>query len=173
MVSKSAVHRQPSLIFITVGSTEYPFARLQEVTSLFKETKFRLLPQSYDNTLTEAELIRSISQADKVILHAAPGSLYLVTKYAKNMPLIIPRRASFGEAVGDHQLHFARYIKKCLPNQYNKYVVTDSDIGPFVHDYVSQAGKKNILKNYLFPSDSRLLFEKSFKRLLLQKGLLE
>ena len=87
------------------------------------------------------------------------------------MPLIVPRKNFFGEAVSDHQLYFADYIKGLLPKKYKKYVIMDDHVSTLVYKFLLGKTDKNILKYYLFPNFTRSFLKKSFKKLLLRKKI--
>lgn len=171
MVSKSKIYRQPFIVFVTVGSTNIPFTRLNK--AILNCKSLCLSKYSFRNDLSEEQLISCISHAEKIIIHASPSSLYLVTKFARYMPLILPRRVTLKEAVGDHQFHYAQYIKRNLPKKYKKFVITDLEISYALNIYLSQKKEKNVLQNYLFPISSQEIFKKSFSKLLQQEAILQ
>lgn len=54
---------------------------------------------------------RQVAEADMLILHAGAGSLIHAIQAGK-IPVVMPRRASHGEHVDDHQVEFARVLEK-------------------------------------------------------------
>jgi len=173
MVSKRKIYWKSPLVFVTIGSTQFPFTRLSEAILNCNKIHFNLMHQSYKSNLSEIKLKNLISKADKIIAHAAPSTLYLIANYARNMPLIIPRRYYLGEAVSDHQLYFASHVANCLPHKLRTYVIMDCNILRYVNNYLSQKDETNILKHYLFPRFPRSLFKRSFENLLYQSKINE
>jgi len=173
MVSKSTLYRQPSIVFVSIGSTHFHFSRVYKSLSSCENSEFMIAKQSYKNNLSDEALIYAIKGAQRVIIHAAPSTLYIVSQYAKYMPLIVPRRARLGEAVGDHQLYYAEYVRNKLPKKYQKYVLLDIDIAVQIADYLARKNEANILSRYLFPKEERELFKRSFNDLLINQGLIE
>jgi len=55
----------------------------------------------YDRFLAELE------KADIVVCHAGTGSIMMCRRLGR-IPIVVPRRQRFGEAVDDHQVSFAR-----------------------------------------------------------------
>ena len=56
-----------------------------------------------------AEFSRYVAEAQLLILHAGAGSVIHAIQAGK-IPLVMPRRAKYGEHVDDHQLEFARAL---------------------------------------------------------------
>ena len=167
MVSKSKILGELNLILITTGTSNKPFFRLnQSIIELIKKTT---LPDNRYNfqTLTNISIINSnvkfinyfkrkdfiklIKKSNKIITQSSPGNLYYITKYAKNMPLIIARSQNHKEAVGNHQKDFAQFILRSLPNEYKKYIVfKNGNIYPSIKSYILEKSQKNILNKYIF-----------------------
>ncbi|RLE17246.1 MAG: hypothetical protein DRJ08_02245 [Acidobacteria bacterium] len=57
------------------------------------------------------ELRDAIRQADLVIAHGGVGSVLLALEMGK-IPLVIPRRADFGEHVDNHQIEFVKKMEE-------------------------------------------------------------
>jgi|SRR3989344_7935121 len=153
-------------IFVTVGSTHFKFDRLLQSIdqTLIKEKddnyviaqigqsnhrwnykKIRLINYLHPNTM-----ISHIKKADKIISHGGPISIYQITKYGKNLPLIIPRLAKFNEHVDNHQLYFTDFQRKQLSTNLRKYFAIDENIEKYIENYLKEKPKKNILNKYLF-----------------------
>jgi UDP-N-acetylglucosamine transferase subunit ALG13 len=106
------------MIFVTVGSAE-PFDRLVDaVATLGGQSEVvvqhgasppppgaaRSVPfMSFD------ECLAHIREAQVVVTHAGVGTVLNVLSQGKR-PIVVPRLRVFGEAVDDHQLHFARRL---------------------------------------------------------------
>lgn len=161
MVQKSNIIRK-SNILITFGLTNFEFNRL--INSLKKLNIFEK-----ENKLSPEVFIYFIKNSKKIISHAGPGTIYLITKNAKYMPLIIPRMAKFKEHVDDHQVFFAKFLKKKLPKKLKKYIVIKENIDKDLINYLKEKPKKNILKKYLFNksknSKSKIIFNQLIKNL--------
>jgi UDP-N-acetylglucosamine transferase subunit ALG13 len=167
MVSKSKILGQSSLILVTTGTTAFSYDRIffeldktiinlsikPQVIVQAKITQYRW---SYDNAdkyteLPPNQLLNFIKKSDYIITHAGPGTLYLIAKYAKVMPLIIPRFSQFHEHVDNHQYFFANFIKSKLPHQYKKYILTSPEkIPSALNLYLKMKAVPNILNKYIF-----------------------
>lgn len=166
MVSKSKILGRPSLIFVSVGSTKFPFIRLSanidKAINGQKNPSSRLIQQGnpnyiwqYPNVktvdyLSPRQLISQIRKADKIIIHGGPATIFLAVKYAKFLPLVIPRLAKYKEHVNDHQLFFTQYLRKKLPNNLKKYFIIDEKTDPAIGSYLKEKNKVNNLNKFLF-----------------------
>ena len=106
-------------LVVTVGTTDRCFRRLIErlvevvpasVEVLWQTGRSDVadLPIEAKALVPEGELVAAIDRADAVITHAGSGSLALALRRGK-MPVFVPRRASFGEQIDDHQLELAAW----------------------------------------------------------------
>lgn len=66
------------------------------------------------------EFIRHVHDADLLIMHAGAGSIMHAVEAGK-IPVVMPRRAAFGEHVNDHQVEFAHALAEI-----GKVVVADA-----------------------------------------------
>ena len=57
------------------------------------------------------EFAHRMAEADLLILHAGAGSVIHAVRAGK-VPVVVPRRAQFGEHVDDHQVEFARELAR-------------------------------------------------------------
>lgn len=104
------------MIFVTIGATA-PFDRLlQALEPLTGEelvVQCGASPGPKHATCVEYlpfdELGEHIRRARVVISHAGVGTI-MRTLAAGKRPLVVPRRAQFGEAVDDHQVELARRL---------------------------------------------------------------
>jgi UDP-N-acetylglucosamine transferase subunit ALG13 len=107
--------------FVSLGNALQPFARLlegigrlatqlpQPVIVQHGHTPFRdraCLPAPF---LGMDEFIEHIHNADLLIMHAGAGSIMHAVEAGK-VPVVMPRRAAFGEHVNDHQVEFAQAL---------------------------------------------------------------
>ncbi len=166
MVSKSKILGKSIIVFITVGSTNFQLDRvLSSIDQILvkekhnyyviaqigkSEYKWQYKKIKIIDYLAPNKLISNIKQADKIISHGGPISIYQIAIYAKNMPLIVPRLAQFKEHVDNHQLHFAKFLQNKLPKEFKKCFVVDTDLNKSVSIYLKEEQQKNILKKYLF-----------------------
>jgi hypothetical protein len=56
-----------------------------------------------------AELATLADRAEVIVCHAGPGSLALAWERGRT-PVVVPRRAAFGEHVDDHQTRFCAHL---------------------------------------------------------------
>ena len=109
--------------FISVGNSTQPFGRLLEAVAAVAgdlpqpvfvqsgSTPFHA--ESCENVafLDMSEFQSRVGQATLVIMHAGAGSLITALRSGK-VPVVMARRARYGEHVDDHQLEFARELEK-------------------------------------------------------------
>lgn len=166
MVSKGKILGKHTLIFVTIGSTNFQFNRLflaidNVLSKLQKEIflavqkgnttyKWRYKHITFCSYIKPVDLINFIKKADKIITHAGPATLYLITKHAKSMPFIVPRISQYGEHVDDHQLFFCEYLKTKIPKTASRYIITDHYLEQKLKIYLNNKTQSNILKRYLF-----------------------
>ena len=116
------------MIFVTVGTTSFPFDRLlravDEAMSDPRKGEELVVQQGvskyqfkYPKTKTFKELpfdkiISYMKKARMVITHGGPATIFLVLKYCKNKPLVVPRTKKYGEHVDNHELFFAKFLEK-------------------------------------------------------------
>ncbi|MFN4212865.1 MAG: glycosyltransferase [Microgenomates group bacterium] len=155
MVQKSNTNEKLNLL-ITIGLIKSKFTRLDK------------LLEYKNKTLNPKDLINKIKSAKKIITHVGPGTLFLITKYAKYLPLIIPRKKKFKEHVDDHQYYFAQFIQKYLPKKYQKYIILDDKIDEKIYEYLQEKPKSNVLNKYFFKSNSKekINAREKFKKLI-------
>lgn len=110
--------------FVSVGNATQPFRRLleavcelapqlpQPVFVQFGAAQAFACPACTGLAFMEmGEFARRVSEAELLILHAGAGSVIHAVRAGK-VPVVVPRRASLGEHVDDHQLEFARELEK-------------------------------------------------------------
>jgi beta-1,4-N-acetylglucosaminyltransferase len=112
---------EPTELLVTVGSSERPFRRLlgwldglaargalparrliQSATPAQHLPTVPFLPAA----LLEAEL----RTAARIVCHGGAGILGACLKWGRH-PIVVPRRAAFGEVVNDHQLMLCRALR--------------------------------------------------------------
>lgn len=122
------------MIFVTVGSRQYPFDRLfrkldelvekGEIPSeVFAQTgTSTYLPKGFPHTdfLTPDEFNSQIAKADLVLTHGASGSIMKALNAGKGV-VTVSRLAKYGEHINDHQIGANAAFAK------NGYVLTASE----------------------------------------------
>lgn len=116
------------MIFVTVGTTSFPFDRLlravDEVVSDSEKDEKLVVQQGvseyqfkYPKTKTSKEqpfdkMISYMKKARVIITHGGPATIFLALKYGRNKPLVVPRAKKFREHVDNHELFFAKFLKR-------------------------------------------------------------
>lgn len=104
------------MIFVTVGTNEAPFDRLiaavdalerDDVMVQYGHARTRPTHGCGVDFLDFGEMVDQVQSSDAVVMHAGAGSALLALTNGV-VPILVPRRHSFGEAVDDHQVSFAR-----------------------------------------------------------------
>lgn len=107
--------------FVSVGNATQPFNRLllkiadiadQLPAPVFVQhgsTPFSCATGGARPFVSMSEFTVRIDQAHLVIMHAGAGSVIHAVRAGK-VPVVMPRRARYGEHIDDHQLEFARML---------------------------------------------------------------
>ncbi len=107
--------------FVSVGNALQPFTRLLEGVSRIAAQLPQPVVVQHGHTpfsdhacqlvpfLGMEEFIRHIHSADLLIMHAGAGSVIHAIEAGK-VPVVMPRRAAFGEHVNDHQVELAQAL---------------------------------------------------------------
>lgn len=109
-------------VVVTVGTERFPFSRalasVQDALPSSCDVLWQTGHTSYPDLEGEVrawfpspKLNAAVSEADLVITHAGVGSVLMALRSGLH-PLIIPRQASLGEHVDDHQVELARYLEE-------------------------------------------------------------
>lgn len=171
MVSKSKISGQPTIIFVTVGTTQFPFDRLfyaidQSIAELHDKIVLTVQSPNHNyrwhnhqaitySSLYPFEMIDIIKKADRIIVHGGFGTISPIVKYATVLPLIVPRLYQYHEHIDNHQLHFIKFLRQKLPKEIQKNLVTTHNVNPSVKDYLAHKPKKNTLASYLFKINNK------------------
>ena len=144
------------MIFITVGTTMFPFTRLFAAIDKIlidlhsKETLIIQSPVPYSfnyphtKTFTDLPFNKIISNYRKSrisLVHGGLGSIYLATKYCRNKPIIIPRYQKFNEHTNNNQVDYCQIIK----HQTNTSIVFDTP--KFSHQLQDKIQHPALIKN--------------------------
>lgn len=109
--------------FVSVGNAKQPFPRLlAEVERIGFALPHPIVVQHgvtlFDsNTCLKVPFVdmstfeRLVAEADLLIIHAGAGSVIHALRAGK-VPVVMPRRAMYGEHIDDHQLEFAQTLAK-------------------------------------------------------------
>jgi len=115
------------MIFVTTGTTSFPFHRLvNEVVKNFS-------PKIHEDGIIQSgaylmnspvshitiqpyfsyqEMVRLIKKARVVISAAGEASVFLILQHSENIPIVVPRLDKYHEHVDDQQLLIARFVRK-------------------------------------------------------------
>lgn len=160
MVSKSKVLGQRNLIIlISKGTTQNYFYRIDNYFKSINDNQYKIINEFQ----TPSNLIKLIKTADKIIVHCGPATIFLLTKYARFMPLIIPRLTKYKEHVDDHQLHFVKFLRKKVPKKLKKYFIIKEKIKNDIENYLNEEKIENKLKKFLFLNKRKKMLIKKLK----------
>lgn len=105
------------LIFVTVGSRNYPFDRLfKKIDELYDEGVITdkmfaqtgtstYVPRNYEykDFISQEEFLEKINEADIVVSHGASGSIMKALNAGKKV-IAVTRLEKYGEHINDHQI---------------------------------------------------------------------
>ena len=105
------------MIFVTVGSRNYPFDRLFKkldelyeegvlTDSLFAQTgtsTYKPKHYEYKDFISPEEFLEKINEADIVVSHGASGSIMKALNAGKKV-IAVTRLEKYGEHINDHQI---------------------------------------------------------------------
>ena len=105
------------MIFVTVGSRNYPFDRLfQKLDDLYDEgiltqpmfaqigtSSYRPRNFEYRDFISQEEFLYFIQKADIVVSHGASGSIMKALNHGKKV-IAVTRLEKYGEQIDDHQI---------------------------------------------------------------------
>lgn len=113
------------MIFVTVGTSKYPFNRLlRKIDELIENDKIKdkVIAQigystyqpkkfSYFSFTTQEKILELNKKANLIISHGGVGSIILALRFKKTI-IVVPRLKKFGEHIDDHQLQIAKAFAK-------------------------------------------------------------
>jgi UDP-N-acetylglucosamine transferase subunit ALG13 len=109
------------MIFITVGTSQYPFDRLVRVADALTDLDDVVVQRGASaivpsrarsvDFLDFADVVDHIRRARLVVMHAGVGSIMLALAGGKR-PFVIPRRRDLDEVVDNHQFQIARELAR-------------------------------------------------------------
>lgn len=169
------------MIFVTVGTHEQPFNRLVKAVddlkadgtipaseSVFIQTGFSTYePQHCDwiRLLPYEDMQRYIHEARIVITHGGPSSFLAPLQLGK-IPIVMPRRAEYGEHVNDHQMEFVKDVAE----RFGNILVTNnkSELAEAINNYnrlsVEMNGSKPTSNNQAFCEQLERIIEQLVSR---------
>lgn len=172
MVSKSTVLGQSSVIFVTVGSTNFPFDRLfvaMDNALAELHSKAQLVVQAGPSTykwkyknivlykyLRPKKMEALFRKTDRIITHGGFGTLFHLSSKTKYQPLVVARLKKYQEHINDHQFEFVKHISRAFPLSYKKFFSTESDIQNNIKKYIQYRHKENKLSKHVFPLHNSL-----------------
>jgi UDP-N-acetylglucosamine transferase subunit ALG13 len=112
------------LVFVTVGTERYPFARLVDWVDAWAATERGRAARCFvqygagrppaaaegADFLPFPRMRELLGQSTAVVCHGGTGSVMLA-RYLGRKPIVVPRVKSYGENVDDHQVDFARRLR--------------------------------------------------------------
>lgn len=124
---------------LLLGTERYPFSRALRQVGAALPAGVEVLRQTGHTPVGDSdqpcrpwvpgdELADAVAQADVVITHAGVGSV-LSTLRAGKHPIVLPRSASLGEHVDDHQRELADHL---AGRGLASIAVPDQDLGPII-----------------------------------------
>lgn len=178
MVSESNILGKPPLIFVTVGTTLFPFTRLFKALDIALETidnnplvivqskvidyKWRYKNVKIYKEFSPSKLTTYIKNAHKIITHAGLGSIHMISMQSTAvMPLIIARKSSYKEHVDDHQVQFAKFCQKKVNKMYKNKFLFENDISKQIQIYLHEKCQSNLLSTDIFPESNKKMLQKN------------
>jgi UDP-N-acetylglucosamine transferase subunit ALG13 len=115
------------MILVTVGTSTFPFARMNALVGRLSEHRKRhepivfqygvLVPQYYYPPIElfpfmpQEGLLAFMKKARVVICHGGPATIYQSLSFG-NIPWVLPRQQKFGEHLTDHQVEFSVFMQR-------------------------------------------------------------
>ena len=169
------------MIFVTVGTHEQPFNRLVQYMDEMKKNnqiEDEIVIQSGYSTYEPQcctwqklypyqQMLNFVEKARIVITHGGPSSFIMPLQMGKT-PIVVPRKADFGEHVNNHQVDFSKAVAERMGTI---IVVEDiNNLGETIKNYdesVSRMGKGLSSNNARFNAELEkivaCMFEKKEK----------
>jgi len=108
---------EKALIFVTVGSRNYPFDRLfRKLDELYEDgtlteemfaqtgiSTYKPKHYGYKDFISQDEFLTKVKEADIVVSHGASGSLMKALNAGKTV-IAVTRLEKYGEHINDHQI---------------------------------------------------------------------
>ena len=105
------------MIFVTVGSRNYPFNRLfKKLDELYEKgvltdsmfaqigtSTYKPKHYEYKNFISQEEFLEKVKEADIIVSHGASGSIMKALNAGKKV-IAVTRLEKYGEHINDHQI---------------------------------------------------------------------
>ena len=151
------------MIFVTAGTTKFPFARLEDIvlklnliypekTIIFQNANPTSVfpgPIRLKKYLSPVQFTNFLKRAEIVVTHAGYATIMQALRYSHVRPIDVPRRNLYKEHVNDHQVYFARYMnaKRLIliveePDQIEKVLKSSRYSSNTVKKYLKSVEKK-------------------------------
>lgn len=105
------------MIFVTVGSRNYPFNRLfKKLDELYEKgvltdsmfaqigtSTYKPKHYEYKNFISQEEFLEKVKEADIIVSHGASGSIMKALNEGKKV-IAVTRLEKYGEHINDHQI---------------------------------------------------------------------
>lgn len=140
------------LIFVCLGSQQYPFDRLLKELDQLKSSgeigedifaqigSSHYVPQFYhwERFITQEVYEKKLDEASLVISHGGTGAIVKALKKGKKV-IAVPRRAKYGEHADDHQFQIVDFLYE---NGYVYKVVEMSELKKAIEEAMGNAPLK-------------------------------
>ncbi len=115
------------MIFVTVGTTSFPFDRLLKAVDEAMPTvktedlivqkgvskySFKYPKVKIYKELSFPKMIAYMKEARATITHGGPATIFQVIKYSSSKPMVVPRSSEFGEHVDTHEIVFCQTLSE-------------------------------------------------------------
>lgn len=146
------------MIFVTVGSRNYPFNRLfKKLDELYEEgvltdslfaqigtSTYQPIHYEYKDFISQEEFVEKVNESDIVVSHGASGSIMKALNAGKKV-IAVTRLEKYGEHINDHQIQnneafasngyvlMADLELKDLGNCFNKIYERKDGLKPWVN----------------------------------------
>lgn len=114
------------MIFVTVGSTAFPFERMSTIVSqlqnIIPSNQYIIYQYGASSVpkgrginamayLHHDDLLSYMKHADVILSHAGPATIYESLSFG-TIPWVLPRQHQYKEHVNNHQVTFATFLKR-------------------------------------------------------------
>ena len=151
------------MIFVTVGTHEQPFDRLIKcIDQMVADGKIKedvIIQKGYTEyepkncesykLIGYDDMKKYIADARIVVTHGGPASFVAPLSIGK-IPIVVPRQYRYNEHVNDHQLEFAREIKKRMKN-----IIVAENEEEIIDSIINYDKKNEIMKNEVISNNQR------------------
>lgn len=168
------------MIFVTVGTDEYPFDRLirevdflkgrgiirEEVFIQIGFARYHPAHCPFAEILAFQEMEKKMREARIVVTHGGPGSI-MPLLYSGKIPVVVPRLKRYGEVVDDHQVSFTRKLE----NE-GRIILVEAieDLGATIEEYETRAREltSRIKKDRISPDLNLSRFVRAVEEICLE-----